>query len=49
VISKFLHCTILATTSAKSFFQQKFQFKVDKNPTRPRITVEQSRVCWPCF
>jgi hypothetical protein len=32
VISKFLHCTILATISAKSFFPTKLQFKVDKNP-----------------
>jgi hypothetical protein len=33
VIPKFLHYTILVTISAKSFFQQNFSLKVDKNPT----------------
>jgi hypothetical protein len=27
VISKFLHCTIIVTISAKSFFQQNFNLK----------------------
>jgi hypothetical protein len=33
VISKFLHCTILVTISAKELLPTKLQFKVDKNPT----------------
>jgi hypothetical protein len=28
-ISSFLRCTILVTTSAKNFFQQNFNLKVD--------------------
>jgi hypothetical protein len=37
VISKFLHCLILVTTSAKSFLPTNLQSNLDKNPTWPRI------------
>jgi hypothetical protein len=44
VISKFLHCTILVTISAKSFFQQNFNLKW----TRIQRGLDL-RCCWMFF
>jgi hypothetical protein len=44
VISKFLHCTILVTISAKSFFQQNFNLKWTRIQRGPDLGF-----CWMLF